>query len=301
MSSAYLISEFLEMMSAEKGASENTIDAYRRDLEQFWEQNTKSNIKSVSKEDIKDYIHYLGKQGYATKTLNRKLSTLREYFRFLYSEKEIANLPTNNIKGPKPERPLPKCLSIEEINKLIETAEKRPDMKWQRMSVMLKLMYACGLRVSELVSLPENCINYDKKQIFVKGKGSKERIIPIADSAIDSVLQYIEIRAAFIKGPNKNSPWLFPSSSKEGHFTRHGFYENIKELAVLSGISPSKVTPHVLRHSFATHLLNKDVDLRAVQKMLGHASIATTEIYTHVANERLIEIVKSKHPLHNSQ
>ena len=301
MSSAYLISEFLEMMSAEKGASENTIDAYRRDLEQFWEQNTKSNIKSVSKEDIKDYIHYLGKQGYATKTLNRKLSTLREYFRFLYSEKEIANLPTNNIKGPKPERPLPKCLSVEEINKLIETAEKRPDMKWQRMSVMLKLMYACGLRVSELVSLPENCINYDKKQIFVKGKGSKERIIPIADSAIDSVLQYIEIRAAFIKGQNKNSPWLFPSPSQTGHFTRHGFYENIKELAVLSGISPSKVTPHVLRHSFATHLLNKDVDLRAVQKMLGHASIATTEIYTHVANERLIEIIKSKPPLHNSQ
>ena len=301
MSSAYLISEFLEMMSAEKGASENTIEAYRRDLEQFWEQSIKPNIKSVTKEDVKDYIHYLGEQGYATKTLNRKLSTLREYFRFLYSEKEIDKLPTSNIKGPKPERPLPKCLSVEEINKLIETAEKKPDMKWQRMSVMLKLMYACGLRVSELVSLPENCINYDKKQIFVKGKGSKERIIPIADSSIDSVLQYIEIRAAFIKGQNKNSPWLFPSFSQEGHFTRNGFYENIKELAVLSGISPSKVTPHVLRHSFATHLLNKDVDLRAVQKMLGHASIATTEIYTHVANERLVEIVKSKHPLHNSQ
>lgn len=299
MSSPYLVEEFLEMMSAERGASENTIDAYARDLAQFWEFSPKTDISAITKEDISAFIIFLSKQkNAATKSINRKLSTLREYFKFLYTEKEIKTIPTQNIQGGKPERPLPKYLSINEINLLVEKASNNPQKKWQRISVMLKLMYACGLRVSELVSLPENSINFEKKIILVKGKGNKERIIPIADAALKAVKQYIDIREVFIPSGRK-SQWLFPSYASSGHFTRHAFYQDIKELAVLCGISPSKITPHTLRHSFATHLLNKNVDLRSVQKMLGHASIATTEIYTHVANERLVEIIKSKHPLHN--
>ena len=276
MATPYELEDFLEMLTAERGASENTIEAYRRDIEQFWQICKKQTPQEIDKEAI------------------------REYFRFLYTEKEIKIIPTAHISGPKPERALPHYLTTEEIKKLLTTAEERPEEKWQRIYVMLKLMYACGLRVSELVSLPENCINYDKKQILVKGKGSKERLIPIADSAIRAIHNYTAIRDNYLPKGRK-SQWLFPSYASSGHFTRNAFYEDLKELAVLSGISPQKVTPHVLRHSFATHLLNHGADLRSVQKMLGHSSIGTTEIYTHVANERLIELVKSHHPLHQKK
>ena len=300
MATPYELEDFLEMLTAERGASENTIEAYRRDIEQFWQICRKQTPQEIDKEDISEYLKFLKKQNYATRSTNRKLSAIREYFRFLYTEKEIKIIPTAHISGPKPERALPHYLTTEEIKKLLTTAEERPEEKWQRIYVMLKLMYACGLRVSELVSLPENCINYDKKQILVKGKGSKDRLIPIADSAIRAIHDYTAIRDNYLPKGRK-SQWLFPSYASSGHFTRNAFYEDLKELAVLSGISPQKVTPHVLRHSFATHLLNHGTDLRSVQKMLGHSSIGTTEIYTHVANERLIELVKSHHPLHQKK
>lgn len=300
MATPYELEDFLEMMTAERGSSENTIEAYRRDIKEFWSFIKKQNPQDINKEDISNYLQALKKAGRATRTVNRKLSAVREYFRFLYTEKEIKTIPTAHIKGPKPERALPHYLTAEEIKKLLKTAENRPEEKWQRIYVMLTLMYACGLRVSELVSLPENCINYDKKQILIKGKGSKERLIPIADSAISAMHDYTSIRDNYLPKGRK-SQWLFPSSSASGHFTRNAFYEDLKQLAILSGISPQKVTPHVLRHSFATHLLNHGADLRSVQKMLGHASIGTTEIYTHVANERLIELVKAHHPLHQKK
>ena len=162
---------------------------------------------------------------------------------------------------------------------------------------MLELMYACGLRVSELVALPENCFNFDKRQLFVRGKGSKERIVPVAPAAIEAVFDYLTYRDEFIKG-GRRSIWLFPSkSSASGHITRDGFFKHLKELGVIAGISPAKLSPHVLRHSFATHLLNSDVDLRAVQKMLGHESINTTEIYTHILPDKLIKTVQTLHPL----
>lgn len=291
------IDSFLEMMAAEKGAAQNTIAAYGRDLNQFFETVSVRNVKDITKHDVTRFIQELGKRRLAPKTMARKLSALREYFKFLYSEKEVRDNPTANIDTPKQEKPLPKYLTEDEIKRLIEAAKKSKDIRHKRMAVMLELMYACGLRVSELVSLPENCINYDKRQILVRGKGSKERIVPVAPNALNSVSEYMNYREFFLKA-GRRSIWLFPShASASGHITRDAFYKNIKDTAVLAGIMPTKVSPHVLRHSFATHLLNHDVDLRSLQKMLGHEDISTTEIYTHILSDRLIEVVQRKHPL----
>ena len=293
----YGIDSFLEMMAAEKGAAQNTIAGYRRDLNQFFEFVTVRSVKDITKNDIAAFLQDLGEQKRSPKTMARKLSALKEYFKFLYSEKEIRDNPSANILTPKQEKPLPKFLTEDEVKALIEAAGDSKDLRHKRMAVMLELMYACGLRVSELVSLPENCINYDKRQIFVRGKGSKERIVPVAPSALNSVSEYMEYRECFLKA-GRRSIWLFPSKvSASGHITRDAFFKNIKEAAVLAGIMPSKVSPHVLRHSFATHLLNHNADLRSLQKMLGHEDISTTEIYTHIITDKLIETVKSKHPL----
>lgn len=289
-----LIDDFLDMMRAEIGASENTVDAYRRDLEHFFE-NCPKPVKQIAAEDIALYVQELNKQ-YAAKSVARKVSTLRDFFKFLYSEKETSINPTANISAPKQEKPLPKFLTPEEMRALMETAQNKNSMAFQRMAVMLELMYACGLRVSELVALPENCINFDKRQILIRGKGSKERLIPIADSAVKMIADYFDLRQEFIRG--RKSIWLFPSKrSACGHMTRSAFFKNIKEIAVLAGISPKRVSPHVLRHSFATHLLHNGADLRSVQKMLGHADISTTEIYTHIMNSELLDEVRANHPL----
>ena len=290
-----VVENFLEMMAAEKGAANNTIEAYRRDVNQFIEFS-KGDYKNIESEDIADFVQDLSKRGFSPKTIARKLSAIREFYKFLYSEKEIRRNPAVNILIPKQEKPLPKFLTEEEIFQIIRVAEESNDFAYKRLLVMLELMYACGLRVSELVSLSENCINFEKKQILIKGKGSKERIIPVADVAIKKVLSYVLERAEFLNG--KKSEWLFPSkSSKFGHITRDNFFKLLKNLAVKAGIYPSRVSPHVLRHSFATHLLNKDVDLRSVQKLLGHENIATTEIYTHIISQKLIKTVQEKHPL----
>ena len=290
------IEDFLEMMSAERGASDNTLQAYRRDLEQFWDSYPSQSPADIQKSDISSFIQGLSAQGFAPKTIARKLSTLREYFKFLYSEKQINALPTGNILSPKQHKPLPKYLSAAEIKQLISTARDSSDSRWQRLSVMIELMYACGLRVSELVSLPENCINFEKKQILIRGKGNKERLIPIASSAMESVLMYFNFRDNFLNKGRK-SQWLFPSRSHSGHFTRDAFFKDLKELAARCGISPERISPHTLRHSFATHLLNNHADLRSVQQMLGHSSIATTEIYTHIIDDQLINTVLHNHPL----
>ncbi len=290
------IADFLDMLAAEVGASPNTLAAYQRDLQQFFEMCSKP-LEQVEPKDISAYIGKLGNRPYAVKSVARKISVLRDFFKFLYSEKVIAINPMLKISAPKAEKPLPKFLTKEEVALLIETARQKGDFRARRMAVMLELMYACGLRVSELVGLPENCINFDKKQILVRGKGSKERLIPVAKAALSAVLEYLDIRDNFIRRGGKSS-WLFPSlTSKLGHMTRDGFYKDIKELAVAAGLPPQKVSPHVLRHSFATHLLHNNADLRSVQKMLGHASISTTEIYTHIMSEDLMGIVAHNHPL----
>ena len=289
------IERFLNMMAAEKGSSPNTIDAYHRDLEQFFEF-VGNDVSDIKAENIEQFISWLSQKAFSPKTIARKLSALREFYKFLYSEKIIDDNPTANILSPKQEKPLPKFLTEEEIKLLISVAESDLSFSGRRLIAMLKLMYACGLRVSELVSLPERCINFEKKQLIVFGKGSKERIVPVADAAAKSVMEYAEFREKYLNG--KKSSWLFPSvHAKDGHITRDAFFKNIKNLAVKAGISPAKISPHVLRHSFATHLLNHKVDLRSVQKMLGHEDISTTEIYTHIISKKLRDEVRENHPL----
>ena len=291
------VNRFLEMMSAERGASANTLEAYGRDVGEFLTYCGGLALKEISRDDVGDFVQYLGREGRSPKTVARKLSVVREFFKFLYTEKDIKDNPAADVLTPKQEKPLPKFLSEDEIKRLIAAAKECSGPKGRQMTAMLELMYASGLRVSELVSLPENCINFDRRQVFVRGKGSKERVVPVAPAAIQAVFDYLEQRDCFIR-EGRRSIWLFPSkSSRSGHISRDTFFKRLKELAVKAGIYPSRVTPHVLRHSFATHLLNHNADLRSVQKMLGHESINTTEIYTHILSDKLLESVQKLHPL----
>ena len=285
-------SDFLNYLVAEKGLSGNTVQAYERDISQFFGFAGKS-FEKIAKQDIDAFICHLNKQAYAGKSVARKISALREFFKFLFSEKAIQSNPAIDLDSPKKEKPLPYFLTETEIETLLNSTED------PRISCMLRLMYSCGLRVSELVSLPENCINFNKKELLVRGKGSKERIVPIAESAVKQVFSYLETRGKYIPR-GRTSPWLFPSKTSElGHITRDAFFKRIKVLAAKEGIPPQKIHPHTLRHSFATHLLNHQADLRSVQKMLGHESITTTEIYTHIISDRLIQAVRKNHPLSN--
>ena len=235
---------------------------------------------------------------YAQTSQARKLSALREFCKFLMQEKLLSENPCHNISAPKQEKHLPKFLTPAQIKILTDTALKQDNISLQRIGVMISLMFATGLRVSEVISLTENALNHDKKIITVLGKGSKERIVPISDEARANIYQYaINMRPKFFK-KGTSSPWLFPSlSSASGHITRGTFFKNLKTLAFAAELNPEIISPHTLRHSFATNLINHDADLRSVQKMLGHKNIATTEIYTHILKEKLIDTVLVKHPL----
>lgn len=297
MVNSTLVGSFLNMMVAERGAAQNTIVSYQRDLEQFFAFVGKNEVKTITSEDISLVVQQLSRAHYAPRTIARKVSAIKEFFKFLFSEKEILDNPSAYILAPKPEKPLPKFLTEDEVRQLIEVAQSKEKPHQKRLAVMLELMYACGLRVSELVAMPENSINFDKKEILIRGKGSKERLIPISNRAMKAVFGYFEYRECFIK-EGRRSIWMFPSlSAASGHITRDAFFKQIKEIAVEAGLYPTKISPHVLRHSFATHLLNHQADLRSVQKMLGHESITTTEIYTHIIPESLIQTVQKLHPL----
>ena len=286
---------FLDAVKAEKGASFNTVEAYRNDLEQFCEFIGKPETE-VCSEDIQLFLRDLSRRGLSPKSMARKLSAIREFFKFLYLDRQIDNNPAAGILSPRQEKSLPKFLTEAEIGKLIDAATEQGGFSGHRLAAMLKLMYACGLRVSELVALPENCINFEYAQILIFGKGSKERIVPIAPEAMNEVAEYDKFRKLYLG--ERKSPWLFPSlHAVSGHITRDGFFKNLKSLAVKAGMSPEKISPHVLRHSFATHLLSRKVDLRSLQKMLGHEDISTTEIYTHIVSEQLREEVRRSHPL----
>lgn len=291
------VEHFISMMAAEKGVTLNTLAAYQRDIEQFLDFADITETAQITHERIEEFIQELHSRSYAVKSISRKLSALKEFGKFLYSEHLLPVNPAQNILTPKQEKPLPHFLTLTEIKSLLEAAEQKNDYRWQRIAVMIELMYATGLRVSELVGLPINAISYNKGTLTIFGKGRKERIVPVAKKTLYSVEKYMPLREEFIK-KNTSSPWLFPSLvATGGHFTRDAFYKDLKILAAECGIYASRVTPHVLRHSFATHLLNNDADLRAVQKMLGHESISTTEIYTHITSQKLLNTVCQKHPL----
>ena len=291
-----LLKIFLDTLAAENGSAKNTLVSYKYDLEQFFVFFEKKNISDISRQDLKNYIVTLNSRGYSAKSILRKISSLRDFFKFLITENIISENPAVNLETPKKEKNLPDFLTQKEIFKLIKVAADSDKFIFRRNGAMISLMYASGLRVSELVSLKISAINFKKALVFVKGKGNKERLIPIAAEALDYLYNYIDERECFLK--NKKSDYLFPSAKTPSlPLTRDVFFRQLKELALCAGINQEKIHPHVLRHSFATFLINHNTGLRSVQKMLGHENITTTEIYTHVLSDNLKNMVNKHHPL----
>lgn len=300
------IEAFLEMLSAERGAAINTIEAYRRDLEDFSAsiaQGGKS-VTEVIPDDIRQYLGELSNQGLAASTTARKLSAVRQFFKFLYAEGVRKDNPATVIDRPRLSRPLPKTLSVDDVEHLLEhsriqIAKASPTKKLNalRLNCLVEIIYATGLRVSELVGLPVSAATSDERFLFVRGKGGRERLVPLSEPAKQSMVDYLRELNVKLKGRASDQPWLFPSRGVSGHLTRQRFGQELKELGLLAGIEPRQLSPHVMRHAFASHLVAFGADLRSVQQMLGHADISTTQIYTHVLDERLKQLVHDHHPL----
>jgi integrase/recombinase XerD len=299
------ISSFLEAQAAELGAATNTQLAYGRDLKDFdafLDRRTRD-FMSATQSDVEDYLIYCDAQGLAKSTRARRLSSIKQLYRFAFEEGLRSDNPAIQIAGPGQDKRLPKILSEAEVDHLLEAARVsgRGPVDCLRNTCLMELLYATGMRVSELVSLPISATRGDPRLLLIMGKGGKERMVPLSPPARLALTEWLKQRdikddqAAQLRKPV--SRFLFPSRGKSGHLTRHRFYLMIKEFAVAGGVDPSKVTPHTLRHAFATHLLANGADLRAIQTMLGHADVATTEIYTHVLEERLSELVLEHHPL----
>ena len=307
-----LVDSFLDMLTTERGAAMNTRQAYWRDLADFslyLRDSYSKEIVDVSTDEIKAYLKDLGekihvkghnKAQIATRTVARRLSALRQFYRYLVSENIRKDDPTSTIESPKQTRTLPKTLSEAEVNTLIKTAGQGGGADSVRLVCLLEMLYATGLRVSELVGLPMSAIGEDMQFLMVAGKGGRERMVPISEPAQKALKAYTDVRKQFVSPDDKGTQaqWLFPSrTSESGHLTRQRFAQLLKDLAEAAQIDSDRVSPHILRHAFATHLLSNGADLRSVQKMLGHADIATTQIYTHIIGDKAKETVEDKHPL----
>jgi integrase/recombinase XerD len=289
------------MLAAEHGAAVNTIESYRRDLADFSAFVAKRGIRPEDADGraLRDYLAKLAQAGMSAATSARRLSALRRFFRFLHGDGIRGDDPTTTLEGPRTARPLPKYLSEAEVEKLLAAARARKGPDGTRLVALLEVLYATGLRVSELVALPLSALPREGRMLIVRGKGGKERMVPLsepAEAALAAWKAARKIKAGGSRG-GRDSPWLFPSRGKGGHLTRARFQQLLKELAVEAGVAPRRVSPHVLRHSFASHMLAHGADLRALQQMLGHADIATTQIYTHVLEDRLKTLVAASHPL----
>jgi len=300
MSAGHLVEAFLEMMSAERGAARNTIEAYRRDLRDYADflERRNSSVAGAGRAEVAAYLAFLAAQGMAASSSARKLSAIRQFHKFLAADAIRGDDPTRIIASPKARRGLPKVLSIAEIDRLLRTAESEVEHPEAtdaqralsaRLYVLLELLYATGMRVSELVELTRAAVMRDAAFLTVRGKGGKERIVPLTDRARDAVTAYM----AWLEP----GVWLFPAGGESGHLSRQGFARELKGIAARAGIAAARVSPHVLRHAFASHLLSGGADLRVVQTLLGHSDISTTQIYTHVLDERLRSLVESRHPL----
>ncbi len=299
------ISTFLEAQAAELGAATNTQLAYGRDLKDFvvWLDRRKTSPTQADRDQIEAYLIDCDAQGLSRATRARRLSAIKQLFRFSFDEGWREDNPAIQIKGPGRDKRLPKTLEIAEVDRLLHAAREtgRSAADRLRNTCLMELLYATGMRVSELVELPVSSTRGDPRMLLIRGKGDKERMVPLSPPARDALAAWLAERdqaedAKRAKGAPP-SKFLFPSRGKTGHLTRHRFYLLIKELAVAGGVSPAKVTPHTLRHAFATHLLANGADLRSIQTLLGHADVATTEIYTHVLDERLSQLVLEHHPL----
>lgn len=287
---------FLDMLLAERGVSKNTLAAYTADMQQAADffKRRKIDIAKASAEDITVFLKSL--KTLAPKSRARKLSTLRQYYRFLVSEGHRKDDPASEEEGPKLSRTLPDVLSLEDMDRLF-AAVSGDALDDIRMKALLELAYGSGLRVSELMSLPLSAYSDKRKAMLVRGKGDKERMVPLSGSAHQAVAAYLLIRKKFVPKNMKQSPYLFPSHGKDGFLSRIRFYQMLKAAAAKAGLPLKKVHPHSLRHAFATHILSGGADLRSLQQMLGHADIGTTQIYTHVVRDHLQKTVEKHHPL----
>lgn len=299
-----LASRFLDMMAAERGAARNTLAAYGRDLSDYGSYLAAAGrgFRGATPDDIRGYLQDLDRRGIARSSLARKLSTVRQFHLFLYGEGLAPDNPATAIDSPRAARPLPRTIAPSEVEKLLEAARRRRQrargparLKALRLECLMELLRATGLRVSELVGLTQQAVAADPQFITVKGKGGRERLVPVAAEAREALAVYLAALAKAEDGAARK--WLFPSHGAEGHLTRQHFALELKGLARAAGLAAAAISPHVLRHGFASHLLERGADLRAVQQMLGHADISTTQIYTHVQAERLREVVESHHPL----
>jgi integrase/recombinase XerD len=310
-SDARLIDLFLDMLAAEQGAGDNTLDAYRRDLTDFsaFLATIGQSFAGAETQSLRDYLADLDGRGFKSSSVARRLSAMRHLFRFLLNERIRGDDPAAILSGPKRGRGLPKVLSISDVDRLLvrakaltEEGEASPQERLRavRLYCLLEVLYATGLRVSELVALPLSASRSGARMIVVRGKGNKERLVPLNEASRRAMADYLATMEAFKTSKNKNaagSKWLFPSFGESGHLTRQHFARDLKELAASAGLAPRLVSPHVLRHAFASHLLHNGADLRIVQTLLGHTDISTTQIYTHVVEERLKSLVRDLHPL----
>ncbi len=293
---------FLDMMAAERGAARNTLDAYGRDLADYFAflSESKTEIGSAGPSTIRAFLASLEARGLRSSSAARRLSAIRQFHKFLYAEEQLALDPTASARGPKRQRGLPKVLSVKDVDRLLGAAreaaedpeaEAGPRRRAVRMLCLVELLYATGLRVSELVSLPRAAARARERFIMVRGKGRKERLVPLTGAAQAVSRRWLE-HLDGVPGA-----WLFPADGDSGHLTRQAFGRDLKALAGAAGLRGDLVSPHVLRHAFASHLLQNGADLRVVQELLGHADIATTQIYTHILDERLKSMVRDLHPM----
>jgi len=310
-SDARLIDLFLDMLAAEQGAGANTLDAYRRDLTDLsaFLAGESESFAAAQTQSLRDYLADLDTRGFKSSSVARRLSAMRHLFRFLLNERIRADDPAAILSGPKRGRGLPKVLSISDVDRLLTRAKALAEeagtpsqerLRAMRLYCLLEVLYATGLRVSELVALPMSASRSDARMIVVRGKGNKERLVPLNESSRRAMADYLAATEALKGSKKKNSTgskWLFPSFGESGHLTRQHFARDLKELAASAGLAPRLVSPHVLRHAFASHLLHNGADLRVVQTLLGHTDISTTQIYTHVVEERLKSLVRDLHPL----
>jgi integrase/recombinase XerD len=301
---ARLVALYLDMLAAERGAGANTLSAYGRDLADFSDylKTARSSIAKADTSDLRAYLESLAERGMTVATQARRLSAIRQLYRFLYAEGHRGDDPAAVLEGPKRERALPKTLTLAEVDKLLRSAGACDPaaplparLRAARLGCLVELLYATGLRVSELVSLPMAAARKDARVIVVRGKGNKERLVPLNDAAKRAMADYLALLKEMEQ--HANAKWLFPSFGEAGHLTRQHFARDLKVAAAAAGLRPAQVSPHVLRHAFASHLLHNGADLRVVQTLLGHADISTTQIYTHVLEERLKSLVRDLHPL----
>ncbi len=304
---ARLIALYLDMLAAERGAGKNTLGAYGRDLADFthYLAGAKHSVATATTDDLRAYLSTLARRGMRPTTVARRLSAIRQLYRFLYAEGQRKDDPAAVLAGPKRVRALPKTLTLAEVDRLLRVAASTDPaaplpsrLRAARLACLVELLYATGLRVSELVSLPASAARRDARVIIVRGKGGKERLVPLNDAAKRAMVAHLALAA---EAGGTGSKWLFPSFGDRGHLTRQHFARELKALAAAAGLRAAQVSPHVLRHAFASHLLHNGADLRVVQTLLGHADISTTQIYTHVLEERLKSLVRDLHPLAQDQ